>query len=225
MLKEYPALYAALVGRAARSISQRLAATDATLVGHGRTLGFTGARTRLEHDLLGDRDVPEDALYGVQTLRAMENFPITGIALREFPVLIEALAAVKEAAALANAELGLLDREVADQIVRAAQEIRAGRHHEHFVVDMIQGGAGTSTNMNANEVIANRALELLGKDRGEYTSVHPNNHVNLSQSTNDVYPTAVKIALHHAIEELRAEMRKLVSAFLAKGGEFNAFVK
>ena len=109
MLKEYPALYAALVGRAARSISQRLAATDATLVGHGRTLGFTGARTRPEHDLLGDRDVPEDALYGIQTLRAMENFPITGTALREFPVLIEALAAVKEAAALANAELGLLD--------------------------------------------------------------------------------------------------------------------
>ena len=100
MFKEYPALYAALVARAARSISQRLAATDATLVGHGRTLGFTGARTRREHDLLGDRDVPEDALYGVQTLRALENFPITGIALREFPVLIEALAAVKEAAAL-----------------------------------------------------------------------------------------------------------------------------
>ena len=125
MMKEYPALYAALVGRAARSISQRLAATDATLVGHGRTLGFTGARTRTEHDLLGERDVPEDALYGVQTLRALENFPITGIALREFPVLIEALAAVKEAAALANAELGLLDKSVADLIVRAAQEIRA----------------------------------------------------------------------------------------------------
>jgi aspartate ammonia-lyase len=225
MLKEYPALYAALVGRAARSISQRLAATDATLVGHRRTLGFTGARTRTEHDLLGERNVPDEALYGVQTLRALENFPITGIALREFPVLIEALAAVKEAAALANAELGLLDRGIADLIVRAAQEIRAGRHHEHFVVDMIQGGAGTSTNMNANEVIANRALELIGAERGDYTKVHPNNHVNLSQSTNDVYPTAVKIALHDAIERLRVAMRELVSAFLAKGETFNAYLK
>jgi aspartate ammonia-lyase len=225
MVKEYPTVYAALVGRAARSIAQRLAATDATLVGRGRTLGFTGARTRREHDLLGERDVPEDALYGVQTLRALENFPITGVALREFPVLIEALGAVKAAAALANAELGLLDRGVADVIVRAAEELRAGRHHEHFVVDMIQGGAGTSTNMNANEVIANRALELLGRPRGEYSTVHPNNHVNLSQSTNDVYPTAVKIALHRAIEALRSAMSALAAAFLAKGEEFGAYVK
>jgi aspartate ammonia-lyase len=161
----------------------------------------------------------------VQTLRALENFPITGIALREFPVLIEALGAVKEAAAIANAELGLLDRSIADVIVRAAQELRAGRHHEHFVVDMIQGGAGTSTNMNANEVIANRALELLDKPRGEYTAVHPNNHVNLSQSTNDVYPTAVKIALHNAIEALRVAMRALANAFLEKGKEFSAHLK
>ena len=225
MLKESPTLFAALIGRAARSISQRLAATDATLVGHGSTLGFTGARTRTEHDLLGERDVPEDALYGIQTLRALENFPITGTVLREFPVLIEALAAVKEAAALANAELGLLDKQVAEQIVRASQELRAGRHHEHFVVDMIQGGAGTSTNMNANEVIANRALELMDKTRGDYVVVHPNNHVNLSQSTNDVYPTAVKIALHHAIEALRAAMKELAEAFLAKGQEFGGFIK
>ncbi|MFI5229482.1 MAG: aspartate ammonia-lyase [Gemmatimonadales bacterium] len=225
MVKEYPTIYAALVGRAARSIAQRLAATDATLVGRGRTLGFTGARTRREHDLLGERDVPEDALYGVQTLRALENFPITGVALREFPVLIEALGAVKAAAALANAELGLLDHGIADVIVRAAEELRAGRHHEHFVVDMIQGGAGTSTNMNANEVIANRALELLGRRRGDYATVHPNNHVNLSQSTNDVYPTAVKLALHRAIEVLRGAMSALAAAFLAKGEEFSAFVK
>jgi aspartate ammonia-lyase len=225
MLKEYPTLYAALVSRAARSISQRLAATDATLVGHGRTLGFGGARMRTEHDLLGEREVPADALYGVQTLRAMENFPITGTPLREFPVLIEALAAVKEAAALANVESGLMDSAQGDLIARASREIRAGRHHEHFVVDMIQGGAGTSTNMNANEVIANRALELLGKERGDYAHVHPNNHVNLSQSTNDVYPTAVKIALHHAIESLRTAMRDLASAFLAKGEEFNPFIK
>src|SRR5262249_38275564 len=225
MLKEYPALYAALVSRAARSISQRLAATDATLVGHRRTLGFTGARTRTEHDLLGEREVPDEALYGVQTLRALENFPITGIALREFPVLIEALAAVKEAAALANAELGLLDRGVADQVVRAAQEIRAGRHHEHFVVDMIQGGAGTSTNTSGNEVMVSRALALIGAERGDYTKVHPNNHGSLSRSTNDVYPTAVKIALHDAIERLRDAMRELVAAFLAKGETFNAYLK
>jgi aspartate ammonia-lyase len=225
MLKEHPALYATLVAKAARAISHRLAATDATLVGHGRVVGFTGARTRRERDLLGERDVPEDAMYGVQTLRALENFPITGIPLREFPRLIEALAAVKEAAALANVELGLLDAGIGEAIARVAREIRTGQHHEHFVVDMIQGGAGTSTNMNANEVIANRALELLGKVRGEYATVHPNSHVNLSQSTNDVYPTAVKIALHNAIEELRAAMRDLVGAFLAKGGEFSAFIK
>ena len=225
MLKEYPALYAALVARAARTISQRLAATDATLVGHGRMLGFTGSRTRREHDLLGERDVPDDALYGIQTLRALENFPITGIPLREFPALVEALAAVKEAAALANADLGLLDRGVADLIVRAAQEIRAGRHHEHFLVDMIQGGAGTSTNMNANEVIANRALELMGRQRGDYAGVHPNNHVNLSQSTNDVYPTAVKLALHRAIDELRDGRERARAAFLAKGEEFAQLIK
>jgi aspartate ammonia-lyase len=194
MLREYPQLYAALVGRAARAISQRLAATDATIVGRGRTLGFGGRHVRVERDLLGEREVPDEALYGVQTLRALENFPITGIALREFPTLIEALAAVKEAAALANAELGLLTPDVADAIVRAAREIRMGRHHEQFVVDMVQGGAGTSTNMNANEVIANRALELLGRPRGDYGVISPNTHVNLSQSTNDVYPTAVKLA-------------------------------
>jgi aspartate ammonia-lyase len=224
-LKESPSLYAALVGKAARAISQRLAATDATMVGRGRTLGFTGARTRREHDLLGDRDVPEDALYGVQTLRALENFPITGVPLREFPALIEALAAVKAAAAKANEELGLLTPELADVIVRAAHEIRAGRHHEQFIVDMIQGGAGTSTNMNANEVIANRALEMLGEPRGTYTRISPNSHVNLSQSTNDVYPTAVKLALHAVIEDLRTAMRALAESFLAKGTEFAPFVK
>ncbi|MCY7378293.1 MAG: aspartate ammonia-lyase [Gemmatimonadaceae bacterium] len=225
MLKEAPTLYAALVGRAARAISHRLSAVDATLVGRGRTLGFGGARTRTEHDLLGDRDVPDEALYGVQTLRALENFAITGVPLREFPALIEALAAVKEAAAVANGELGFLALPVADLIVRACGEIRAGRHHEHFLVDMIQGGAGTSTNMNANEVIANRALELSGHVKGDYQHVHPNNHVNLSQSTNDVYPTAVKIALHTVIEDLRHAMKDLAAAFLAKGDEFAPFIK
>ena len=225
MIRESPALYAALVGRAARAIAHRLSAVDATLVGRGRALGFGGKRTRVEHDLLGEREVPEDALYGIQTLRAMENFPITGVPLREFPSLIDALAAVKEAAALANAELGLLPPDVAEPVARAAREIRGGRHHEHFLVDMIQGGAGTSTNMNANEVIANRALELLGRPRGEYQTVHPNNHVNLSQSTNDVYPTAMKLALHSQIEGLSREMSRLAAAFLAKGDEFSPFIK
>jgi aspartate ammonia-lyase len=225
IISQRPTLYAALVGRAARAISQRLRATDATLVGRGRSLGFSGGGTRVEHDLLGQRDVPTDALYGIQTLRALENFPITGVPLREFPELVEALAAVKEAAATANVELGLLPQEVGDAIIRATREIRNGRHHEHFIVDMIQGGAGTSTNMNANEVIANRALELLGRPRGDYQTVHPNNHVNLSQSTNDVYPTAVKLALHEGIEDLRTAMRDLAAAFLAKGVEFAPHLK
>lgn len=226
MVKEQPTLYAAMVSRAARAISQRLSATDATIVGRGRSLGFgVGARSRREHDMLGERDVPDDALYGVQTLRALENFSITGTVLREFPSLIEALAAVKEAAALANRDLGLLDGPTSDAIVRAAREVRSGRHHEHFLVDMIQGGAGTSTNMNINEVLANRALELLGDQRGNYARVHPNEHVNLSQSTNDVYPTAVRIALSGQIAQLRASMRRLVESFHRKGDEFATLVK
>ena len=225
MIAERPTLYASLVSRAARSISQRLRSADATLVGRGRPMGFAGSANRVEHDLLGEREVPDEALYGVQTLRALENFAITGTPLREFPALIEALAAVKEAAALANQELGLLPKEIADLIVRAAREVRAGRHHEHFLVDMIQGGAGTSTNMNANEVIANRALELAGKRRGSYQTVHPNNHVNLSQSTNDVYPTAVKLALHSTLDLLRDAIKDLAAAFLEKGDEFAPLIK
>jgi aspartate ammonia-lyase len=225
ILKDRATLYAALVARVARTISERLRAADATLVGRGRSMGFGGGRTREEHDLLGDRQVPDDALYGIQTLRAVENFPITGVALREFPTLINALAIVKEAAALANQDLGLLPPELAEVIVRAAQEIRAGRHHEHFLVDMIQGGAGTSTNMNANEVIANRALELMGRRRGEYDVVHPNSHVNLSQSTNDVYPTAVKLALHASIASLQQALIDVAAAFKAKGREFAGMLK
>jgi aspartate ammonia-lyase len=225
IMKERATLYAALVARAARAISERLRAADATLVGRGRTLGFGGGRTREEHDLLGGREVPDEALYGVQTLRALENFPITGVAVREFPTLINALAIVKEAAALANRDLGLLPDELTDVIVRATQEIRNGRHHEHFLVDMIQGGAGTSTNMNANEVIANRALELLGRRRGDYEVVHPNNHINLSQSTNDVYPTAVRLALHASIAGLQRALSDLAAAFKLKGREFAGMLK
>jgi aspartate ammonia-lyase len=223
--REAPQLYAALVARAARAISARLRRADATLVGRGRALGFGGNRTRVEHDLLGEREVPDEALYGVQTLRALENFPNTGIPLREFPVLIEALAEVKEAAALTNHELGLLDDPTCEVIVRAARELRAGRHHEHFLVDMIQGGAGTSTNMNANEVIANRALELRNEPRGAYHVVSPNDHVNLSQSTNDVYPTAVRLALHKSLAAFREELSRLADAFAAKGTEFAPLLK
>ena len=147
---------------------------------------------RIEHDLIGDRQVAADAYYGVHTLRALENFPISGTPISIYPDLIGALACAKQAAAIANRELGLLDDERADAIVRACEEIRGGALLEEFVVDVIQGGAGTSTNMNANEVIANRALELLGAKKGEYARLHPLDHVNLSQSTNDVYPTAVK---------------------------------
>ncbi|MBW7932405.1 MAG: aspartate ammonia-lyase [Gemmatimonadaceae bacterium] len=225
LLARLPQLHAALLSRAARSIAQRLHVASATLVGHGRPAGFFGGGTRKEHDLLGERDVPNEALYGVQTLRALENFPLTGVPLREYPALIVALAQVKEAAAHANRDLGLLESNVTDAIVHAAREVQHGRHHEHFLVDMIQGGAGTSTNMNANEVIANRALELMGRRHGEYDFCHPNNHVNKSQSTNDVYPTAVKLALHASINGLREAMRELVDAFLGKGEEFRELVK
>ena len=183
------------------------------------------AGTRREQDLLGERDVPRSALYGVQTLRAMENFAISGVELHEFPTLVSAVAAVKEAAAESNRDLGLLDSSIADAIIDACREIRNGLHHEHFMVDMIQGGAGTSTNMNANEVIANRALELLGRDRGQYEFVSPNSHVNLSQSTNDVYPTAIKLAMHSSIEDLKHAMGALAGAFLLKGEEFAPHLK
>src|SRR5438552_11609410 len=139
---------------------------------------------RIEHDLLGDREVPADVYYGVHTLRAVENFPITGTPISIYPDLIRALAAIKKAAALANHSLGLLDRDRCDAIVKACDEVRAGKLHDQFVVDVIQGGAGTSTNMNANEVIANCALEFMGHRRGEYQYLHPNEHVNMSQSTN-----------------------------------------
>jgi aspartate ammonia-lyase len=225
IVKENPHLYAGLVSRAARAIATRLRAADATLVGRGRVLGFGSQRMRVEHDLLGEREVPDEALYGVQTLRAAENFPITGVPLREFPELIRALAAVKIAAARANQELDLLPEHVADAIVRAGEEIRAGRHHEHFIVDMIQGGAGTSTNMNANEVIANRALELLGRTRGTYDVVHPNEQVNRSQSTNDVYPTSIRLAVHASLDRLRDAITQLCVSLDGKAVEFTGMIK
>jgi aspartate ammonia-lyase len=181
--------------------------------------------TRTEHDLLGDREVPAEAYYGIHTLRALENFPISGVAIAIYPELIQALACVKQAAALTNHALGLLSEEKASAIVRACEEIRGGELLDQFVVDVIQGGAGTSTNMNANEVIANRALELLGKAKGDYRFLHPLDDVNMSQSTNDVYPTAVNLALNFAIQRLLASMRHLRAAFEAKAAEFADVLK
>ena len=186
---------------------------------------MSNAATRTEHDLLGDREVPEAAYYGIHTLRAVENFAITGTTLATCPDLIRALAAIKQAAALANHELGLLDRARCDAIVTACEEIRGGALHDQFVVDLIQGGAGTSTNMNANEVIANRALELLGHERGAYGQLHPNEHVNMGQSTNDVYPTALKIAAAGAIRRLTAAMAALRGSFEGKAAEFADILK
>ena len=181
--------------------------------------------TRSEHDLLGDRDVPAEAYYGVHTLRAVENFPITGTPISVYPELVHALATIKQAAALANHELGLLDSERCNAIVAACEELRDGKLHEQFVVDVIQGGAGTSTNMNANEVIANRALELLGHGKGEYQHLHPNEHVNIGQSTNDVYPSALKVATYRGILGLIDAMAYLRAAFEAKAEEFAGVLK
>jgi aspartate ammonia-lyase len=182
-------------------------------------------KTRTEHDLLGEREVPADAYYGVHTLRALENFPISKIPISTYPNLVKALACVKQACALANHELGLLDEEKTNAIVNACKEIIAGKWNDQFVVDVIQGGAGTSTNMNANEVIANRALELLGCERGDYKKLHPLEDVNMSQSTNDVYPTAVKVALRFKIDDLIAGMDVLKLAFAEKAEEFKDVLK
>src|SRR3954451_19652856 len=181
---------------------------------------MTTAITRTEHDLLGNREVPADAYYGIHTLRAVENFPVTGTPISHYPELIRALAQIKMAAARANHDLGLLNRTKTNAIVKACEEIQAGKLHDQFVVDVIQGGAGTSTNMNANEVIANRALEILGHAKGEYQYLHPNEHVNCSQSTNDVYPTAVNVATIIAVGGLLDAMTVLREAFAAKAMEF-----
>ena len=181
--------------------------------------------TRIEHDLLGERAVPAEAYYGIHTLRALENFPITGTPISVYADLVVALACVKQAAAIANAELGLLDERRATAIRLACEEVREGRLHDQFLVDVIQGGAGTSSNMNANEVICNRALERLGHAKGEYARLHPLDHVNLSQSTNDVYPTAVRLALQLGIRRLHDEMGFLRRAFEAKAAEFADVLK
>jgi aspartate ammonia-lyase len=182
--------------------------------------------TRPEHDLLGDRDVPAGAYWGVHTLRAVENFPITGVPVGHFPDFVRALVLVKQAAARANHRLGNLSAEKAEAIDRACDLIaREDRFQAEFVVDAVQGGAGTSTNMNANEVVANVALELMGRDRGDYAALHPNDDVNMAQSTNDAYPTALRLAIIFATEPLLAAVDELAFAFKAKGVEFADVLK
>jgi len=182
-------------------------------------------KTRTEHDLLGYKEVPSEAYYGIQTLRAVENFDICGVKLSAYPKYIKALAMVKWAASKANNDLGLLSDDINDAITKACEDIIDGKLINEFPVDMIQGGAGTSTNMNANEVIANRALEIMGLEKGDYDKCHPNNHVNLSQSTNDAYPTGIKVGLILKNEDLVASLKELIASFRAKGEEFNSILK
>lgn len=179
--------------------------------------------TRSEKDPLGSLDVPAEVLFGVQTLRAVQNFPISGI--KALPAFIEATVRIKRAAALTHKETGRLDARLADAIVGAADEILAGRHREHFVVDVYQAGAGTSHNMNTNEVLANRANEILGGKRGAYTPVHPNDQVNMAQSTNDVIPTAIRLACVTELPALLESFDALASAFEKKAAEFDSVMK
>ena len=180
---------------------------------------------RTEHDFLGELKIPGDAYYGVQTMRAVQNFRISNGSISQCPSLIRGFALVKKAAALANTELGVLPADICKGICAACDELLDGKLHDQFPVDTIQGGAGTSTNMNANEVIANRALEIMGHKKGEYDFCHPNNHVNCSQSTNDTYPTAFRIALHWELSALINHMEYLQKGFAQKGVEFADIVK
>ena len=179
--------------------------------------------TRIERDPLGEKAVPTSALYGIQTLRAAENFPISG--LRPLPAFVDAVVWIKRSAALVHKQTGRLEPRLADAIVQAADEILAGRHRDQFIVDVYQAGAGTSHNMNCNEVLANRANEILGSARGTYQPVHPNDHVNMAQSTNDVIPTAMRLATLATLPRTLAALDRLGASLLAKGVEFDAILK
>ncbi len=180
---------------------------------------------RVEHDFIGEREIPNTAYYGVQTLRALENFNITGITVSGEPLFIKAFGYVKKAAAMANRDCGALDAKRAEAIIFGADKLIAGEYKDQFITDMIQGGAGTSVNMNANEVIANIGLEYLGHKKGEYQYLHPNNHVNCSQSTNDTYPTALRLALYKKIEVYMEAIDLLEKSFTKKGNEFKNVLK
>ncbi len=189
------------------------------------TMNALKNENRIESDFLGERKIGSEIYYGIQTLRAIENFHITNIPISSEPKMVRALGYVKKAAALANMELGVLESKIGAAIVSACDEVIEGKLDDHFIVDSFQGGAGTSTNMNANEVISNRALELLGLEKGRYDVIHPNNHVNFSQSTNDVYPTALRIALLLLIPELMNALRSLSLAFAEKAQSFKTVLK
>ena len=180
---------------------------------------------RMEKDFLGEKQVPEHAYYGVQTVRGKENFHITGMPISREPYFVKAFGYVKKAAAMANRDLRVLDAKIADAIIRACDRVIAGDMNDQFITDFIQGGAGTSTNMNANEVIANLALESLGHKKGEYQHVNPNDHVNFGQSTNDVYPTAFHLGLILRLESYMEQLRQLEGAFRAKAREFDRVLK
>ena len=182
-------------------------------------------KTRVESDLIGSREISDECLYGVQTLRGIENFSISKYHLNEYPLFINGLAMTKMAAARANHELGLLTDEQFQAITLACREILEGRFHDQFPVDMIQGGAGTSTNMNANEVIANRALEIMGHAHGDYAFCSPNDHVNCSQSTNDAYPTTIHLGMYATHLKLLAYLEDLIAAFRRNGEEFAHIIK
>ncbi|MEO7099625.1 MAG: aspartate ammonia-lyase [Luteolibacter sp.] len=217
-----PEVFYRMVGHIARRLSTRLrAANERTISSKAPVV----ATWRKERDSLGERELPDNAYYGVQTLRGMENFPISGIAVHHFGHFVRGLAYVKKAAARANKELGVVKPERADAIIAACDEIIAGKWHEHFTIDMIQGGAGTSTNMNANEVIANRALEILGHRKGQYEFLHPNDDVNRSQSTNDAYPTAIKLGVILTLRDATSALRELRAALENKAAEFSEILK
>jgi aspartate ammonia-lyase len=192
---------------------------------HSRNLRKPTPSTRVERDSLGEKEIPSDSYWGINVGRALENFSISGRPISSYPDLILAYACVKQAAARANAEIGVLDRAKADLIDRACEEIKAGKLRDQFIVDIMQGGAGTSTNMNMNEVIANRGLELAERQKGDYEFLDPNDHVNRGQSTNDTYPTALKIALCLSIERLVVEFEELEGAFRDKAHEFSGILK
>lgn len=185
----------------------------------------TSGKTRIERDLLGEKEVPAEALFGIQTLRCIENFDISRQLLSEHPQFTKALGLVKMGAVKANNELKLIDDEITKAIVTACQELMDGKHTEHFPIDLVQGGAGTSVNMNANEVIANRALEIMGRKRGEYEFCHPNDHVNMAQSTNDAYPTAMHLGLYMLHGELKDSLEKLIKSLEKKTDEFVNIIK
>ena len=222
--EEKPEIFYRIIARVAAGINMRLRMASerfADISTPEQLIGYI----RLEHDSLGERELPTQAYYGVQTLRAMENFAISGVFVKNFEHLIEALAFVKKAAALANQELDALDKEKMKAICDVCDELLAGKLHDQFTVDMFQGGAGTSTNMNANEVIANRGLEIMGHAKGEYDYLHPNDDVNCSQSTNDVYPTAIKLAVLLSLKDMLAAMDQLKDALEDKGEEFADVLK